>query len=154
MSGIEDVPLHPLNYPQFGPYRAAHTTPHTELVPTRELRQYATQPVDPEHAKEVAVHTHQHGIDPLILQYHPQSQSAYLGEGNHRLFFAEKMGVEHLPVRVTRNMYGLAGDGARTPQQHPAQSAGTHMPSDIRPSDIGIGVSRNKEFGSGHTPTP
>lgn len=114
-------------------------SPHVELVPTHQLRQYATQEVDPQHAKEVASQVLTNGyMKPLVLQYHPKSGEAYLGEGNHRLFLARKLGISHVPVRVTRNNYGLAGNGAPVPQDHPAVSAGTHVPSDIRPSELGF----------------
>ena len=120
-----------------------HTDGHSnvELVPTYDLTRYATQETDPAHAKKVAEHVLTVGhMKPLILQYHPKTSEAYLGEGNHRLYVARKLGMSHVPVRVTRAAYGLAGEGSRTPQEHPAVTAGAHVPSDIRPSEIGLNV--------------
>lgn len=116
---------------------------NVEMVPTHEIAQYATQPTDPDHAREVARHVLENGkVTPLIMEYHPQSGQAYLGEGNHRLRMAKAMGVSHMPVRVLRRGYGLSGEGADVPQAHPAIAAGEHIPADIRPSDLGIGTNR------------
>lgn len=115
--------------------------PNVEMVPTEEVGRYASQPTTGEHAKEVAAHFLEKGsMTPLILQYHPKTSEAYLGEGNHRLRAARTLGITHLPVRVTRNVFGLGGTGVRTPQEHPAIAAKEHVPGDMRPSDLGIGT--------------
>jgi GNAT superfamily N-acetyltransferase len=112
---------------------------NVELVPRHEVERYASQETTKEHTKEVGeriIHTGE--MEPLILQYHPKSGEAYLGEGNHRLRAARTLQMDHVPVRVTRNNYGLAGPGVKVPQDHPAIAAGEHVPYDIKPSDIGL----------------
>lgn len=111
---------------------------NVELVPRQEVERYASQPTDGEHARAVGMHMAKHGMEPLILHYHPQSGEAYLGEGNHRLRAARHLQMDHVPVRVQRAAYGLDGPGIPTPQRHPAQETGGHVPAEIRPSDLGF----------------
>lgn len=114
-------------------------SPHVEMVPTYDVNKYATQEIDRAHAKKVAEHVLTQGtMKPLILQYHPKSGEGYLGEGNHRLYVARKLGMTHVPVRVSRNNYGLSGTGRPVPQDHPAVDAGTHVPSEMKPSELGF----------------
>lgn len=134
-----DIPSRFLN--QHGVHVRVHTAghPNVEMVPTHELAPYATQETTGEHAKEVAAHFAEAGhMEPLMLQYHPKSGEAYLGEGNHRLRAARVLGMDHVPVRVSRNAFGLGGQGAPAPARHPNESTGEHIPADIRPSEIGF----------------
>lgn len=113
--------------------------PNVEMVPRTEVERYASQDTDPEHAKAVGHHLATTGeMEPLMLHYHPASGEAYLGEGNHRLRAARTLQMEHLPVRVQRNNYGLPGPGVKVPQDHPNLATGEHIPHDIKPSDIGL----------------
>lgn len=112
---------------------------NVEMVPRSELLPYAHQNTDPERAKEVGTHTATSGeMEPLILHYHPDSGEAYLGEGNHRLRAAGPLKMDYLPVRVHRASYGLPGPGTKVPHDHPAHAAGTHVPYNIKPSDLGL----------------
>jgi GNAT superfamily N-acetyltransferase len=112
---------------------------NVEMVPRNEIARYASQDTDPEHAKAVGHHIATTGeMEPLLLHYHPASGEAYLGEGNHRLRASYPLQMDHLPVRVQRNNYGLPGPGVKVPQDHPALAAGKHIPHDIKPSDIGL----------------
>lgn len=112
---------------------------NVEMVPREEIARYASQETDPEHAKAVGHHLATTGeMEPLLLHYHPASGEAYLGEGNHRLRAAGPLQMDHLPVRVQRNNYGLPGPGVKVPQDHPARATGGHIPHDIKPSDIGL----------------
>lgn len=134
-----DLPSRLLN--RHGYQVRVHTDGHSnvELVPVYEISQYASQETDREHTREIGHQVARNGyMKPLILQYHPKSGEAYLGEGNHRLRAARALGMDHVPVRVTRNHYGLAGEGAKVPQDHPAVTEGRHVPTDIRPSEIGL----------------
>lgn len=134
-----DIPSRFLN--QHGIKVRVHTAGYgnVEMVPTHELAPYATQETDPDHAREVATHFAEKGhMEPLVLQYHPKSGEAYLGEGNHRLRAARALGMDHVPVRVNRNTYGLSGTGAPAPARHLGEATGEHIPADIRPSDIGF----------------
>ncbi|MFE0490148.1 GNAT family N-acetyltransferase [Streptomyces griseoaurantiacus] len=112
---------------------------NVEMVPREEIARYASQETDPEHAKAVGHHLATTGeMEPLLLHYHPASGEAYLGEGNHRLRASGPLRMEHLPVRVQRNNYGLPGPGVKVPQDHPNLATGEHIPHDIKPSDIGL----------------
>jgi GNAT superfamily N-acetyltransferase len=112
---------------------------NVEMVPRHEVERYASQETDPEHAKAVGHHLAASGeMEPLMLHYHPASGEAYLGEGNHRLRAARALGMDHVPLRVSRSAYGLPGPGVKVPQDHPALAAGEHVPADIHPSHIGL----------------
>lgn len=110
---------------------------NVEMVPTHEINKYATQETSPEHAEEVAKHVVHQGMDPLILNYDHRENKANLGEGNHRLRVANRLGMSHVPVRVQRGY--LNGPGTTPPHAHPAIDKGEHVPAEIKPSDIGIG---------------
>lgn len=134
-----DIPSRFLN--QHGIRVRVHTAGYgnVEMVPTHELAPYATQETDPDHARQVATHFSEKGhMEPLMLQYHPKTGEAYLGEGNHRLRAARVLGMDHVPVRVSRNMFGLGGTGAPAPSRHPNEATGEHIPADIKPSEIGF----------------
>ncbi|MGW1436932.1 hypothetical protein ACWD7M_16980 [Streptomyces griseus] len=127
---------------------------NVELVPRHEVERYASQETTREHTQKVGEHVVTSGeMEPLILHYHPKSGEAYLGEGNHRLRAARTLQMDHVPLRVTRNNYGLPGPGVKTPQDHPAIAAGTHVPYDIKPSDIGLGTGQHKTAAA-DTPVP
>lgn len=135
----DDVPSRLLN--PHGHHIRARVGNHrnVEMVPRDEIARYASQETDPEHTKTVSHHIASTGeMEPLLLHYHPASGEAYLGEGNHRLRAAGPLQMDHLPVRVQRNNYGLPGPGVKVPQDHPGVASGEHIPHDIKPSDIGL----------------
>lgn len=112
---------------------------NVQMVPRHEIERYASQPTDDAHMREVGRHIATSGeIEPLILHYHPASAEAYLGEGNHRLRASKHLKMDHLPLRVERASGGLNGPGVATPQLHPAQETGDHIPAEIKPSDLGL----------------
>ncbi|MEV7674983.1 GNAT family N-acetyltransferase [Streptomyces sp. NPDC088752] len=127
---------------------------NVELVPRHEVERYASQETTKEHTKEVGEHIINSGeMEPLILHYHPKSGEAYLGEGNHRLRAARALQMDHVPLRVNRNNYSLPGPGVKVPQDHPAHTAGKHVPYDIKPSDIGLGLGQHRTAAA-DTPVP
>lgn len=135
----DDIPSRLLN--PHGHHVKARVGGHTnvEMVPRHEVERYASQPTDDAHTKEVGTHVATTGeMEPLLLHYHPASGEAYLGEGNHRLRASKALGMDHVPLRVSRNNYGLPGPGVKVPQDHPAIAAGEHVPADIHPSHIGL----------------
>jgi GNAT superfamily N-acetyltransferase len=135
----DDIPSRLLN--PHGHHVRARIGGHTnvEMVPRQEVERYASQPTDDAHTKEVGTHVATTGeMEPLLLHYHPASGEAYLGEGNHRLRAARALGMDHVPLRVSRSAYGLPGPGVKVPQDHPALAAGEHVPADIHPSHIGL----------------
>lgn len=114
---------------------------NVEMVPRHEIERYASQPTDEAHMREVGRHVATSGeMEPLILHYHPASGTAYLGEGNHRLRASRHLKMDHLPLRVERSNAGLDGPGVPTPQRHPAQETGGHVPAEIKPSELGLTV--------------
>ncbi|QDN94908.1 hypothetical protein FNV58_00845 (plasmid) [Streptomyces sp. RLB1-9] len=135
----DDIPSRLLN--PHGHHVRARVEGNTnvEMVPRHEVERYASQPTDDAHTKEVGTHVATSGeMEPLLLHYHPASGEAYLGEGNHRLRAAKALGMDHVPLRVSRSSYGLPGPGVKVPQDHPAIAAGGHVPADIYPSHIGL----------------
>jgi hypothetical protein len=135
----DDIPSRFLN--PHGHHIRANVGGHTnvEMVPREEVERYASQPTDTDHVKEVGHHLATSGqMEPLMLHYHPASGEAYLGEGNHRLRAAKALGMDHVPLRISRSNYGLPGPGVKVPQDHPAIAAGGHVPADIHPSHIGL----------------
>jgi hypothetical protein len=40
--------------------------------------------------------------DPIMLMYNAPTRRVYVGEGNHRIVIAKKLGIEALPTRVVR----------------------------------------------------
>ena len=140
VSNGDDIPSRLLNAHGYHVKADVGNYRNVEMVPTHEVARYASQETTGEHAREVGLRMAETGsMEPLILQYHPKTGEAYLGEGNHRLRAANRLQMEHVPVRVTRAAYGLGGPGVRTPKEHPAIAAGEHVPCDIRPSDLGLG---------------
>lgn len=80
-----------------------------------------------------------HGIEePLVLEYDPRSNWAYLGEGNHRLRAAEMAGTSHVPVRVERThraaqVRDLEGAGAPAFHRAEAEMGMGHVPAGLHP---------------------
>lgn len=73
--------------------------------------------------------------EPVILTYFKGDDTALLGEGNHRLWAASKLGLWFMPVRVVR----YSGEGRkRRARSVPGWTEGGHVPGEMVPSDIGL----------------
>jgi len=105
---------------------------YTEMVPTEALRGIPGNNLryDP---VELTENIRQNGIrDPLILQYHQKNRTVILGEGNHRLESARRLGLESVPVRAMR--YNMEGRGKPVRGIDPDESG--YVPGVLRPSQI------------------
>lgn len=49
--------------------------------------------------------------EPLVIEFNPKSGLMYVGDGNHRLTVAEKLGYEWVPARVLVSRYEWSEDG-------------------------------------------
>lgn len=142
----------------FGDGASAHTVDHLdterfkghgyedkiEFVPVDRLlkhREYdrETQPREgPEHLDHITASVAEHGVKaPLIMLYGQKDRRAYLGEGNHRLAAAKRLGITHLPVRVYRVSH-TDGRGAPVSGVEPNQHG--YVKGDMKPSEIGLPV--------------
>lgn len=79
----------------------------------------------------------QNGLkDPLIINAGKESQTAQLGEGNHRLRALEELGYTHAPARVTVGSEW----GSRKPNSFFGEDIipmkGEYFPADARPSQV------------------
>lgn len=63
--------------------------------------------------------------NPLILHYNKRDHRAVIGEGNHRLVWAENAGHKSVPVRVVRDT-----SGSRMGPQHSVQGPRQPWPKD------------------------
>lgn len=96
----------PWKDPKINPYAA-----NTELVrvndilPFREIDREVTPKFrgDFAHLDELTADIKANGFkDPIILDYDPQHGLGLLGEGNHRLAVAQRLGLDNVPMRVVR----------------------------------------------------
>ena len=123
-----------------------------ELVPIGVLRKYreydrTANPLNRETYEKLKADIMENGIkDIAILQYGTETDTAILGEGNHRLAIAEELGIEAIPVRVVRqrNTYQHS-DISFPPQQvrgvireKDEYGYEKHIPGDLSPSQIGL----------------
>lgn len=115
------------------------------MVPTHVLARYRHHEadVDPESESVVQrvvndIHAG-HGIEePVIMEYDPRTNWAYLGEGNHRLRAAEKAGLPEVPVRVQRSrnpatVHEIEGRGGPAFHKPEAEMGGGHVPQGFHP---------------------
>ena len=116
-----------------GPFRDhSRYTSETEMVPVSALAGIPGNSLryNPE---ELAEDIRGNGIrEPLILQYSQKSRTVLLGEGNHRLEAARRLGLEHVPVRVVR--YNMEGHGKPVRGIDPDDNG--YVRGDLRPSQI------------------
>lgn len=70
--------------------------------------------------------------EPLIIQYHQKNRTVRLGEGNHRLEAARRLGMEHVPVRAVR--YNMESYGKQVRGVDPDDDG--YVPGELRPSQI------------------
>lgn len=145
---------------QFGEGASGHTVDHLdtsrfkghgyedkiEFVPTHVLDKHKEydREVDPRfegdhaHLDEVTKDIAEHGVtSPLIMTYGQKDRRAYIGEGNHRLAAAKRLGITHLPVRVYRASH-TDGRGAPVPGVTPNEHG--YVKGDMKPSEIGLPV--------------
>lgn len=124
-----------LNSDQFGenpPKRPPPYAAHTEMVPVSAMSGIPGNRLryDP---SELTEDIRQNGIrEPLLLAYSQKSRTVVLGEGNHRLEAARRLGMEHVPVRAVR--YNMEGPGKPVRGIDPDESG--YVPGDLRPSQI------------------
>ena len=114
-----------------------------EMVPTSTLNRFKEFTRDVPMGgdlryQELKADIKENGIkEPLILMYFQHSKSVLLVEGNHRLRIANELGINELPVRVSR----YEGDDSHYPKavaiDSPLKQYG-YVPGDLKPSDIGI----------------
>jgi len=124
-----------------------------ELVPINVLKQYREydrqkDPMNREEYEKLKADIMANGIqDIAIVTYGAETDTAILGEGNHRLAIAEELGIEAIPVRVyrQRNTYQHS-DISFPPQkvrgwirEKDEYGYTKHIPGDLSPSQIGIG---------------
>lgn len=106
--------------------------PHTEMVPVSALTGIPGNRLryDPSESGLVD-DVRKHGIiEPLVLEYHTKSKTARLGEGNHRLEAARRVGLTHVPVRGVR--YSMEGYGAAVR----GYTKEGHIPGELKPSQF------------------
>ena len=80
----------------------------------------------------------------LILDYFMYDNKALLIEGNHRLNAAILAGLKEVPVRVVRSKRDAPAKAISVRgfiKKHEHQ----HIPSDLKPSEIGIDVINNSK---------
>jgi hypothetical protein len=99
-----------LSHRQFGPKVNTGNYRNVEMVPTSDVRRYATQSLryGPGSSEwdGLKSHVHEHGMEPGILEYNHKTGEAHLGEGNHRLALAEQQGLEPLPGAGAADVLG------------------------------------------------
>ena len=123
-----------------------------ELVPIEELKKYREydrlkNPLNRETYEALKADIIENGIkDISIIMYGTETDTAILGEGNHRLAIAEELGIKAIPVRAVRqrNTYQHS-DISFPPQKVPGfkrekdeYGYEKHIPGDLSPSQIGI----------------
>lgn len=99
-----------------------------QSLPGNELRR------TPEQMDELQRDIEENGInDPVIINVGRNTQTAELGEGNHRLEVARRLGYTHLPARVSVGReYGSDKPGSQRDDLIP--EAGKYFPADVKPS--------------------
>lgn len=122
---------------------------HSELVPTKDLLRYreydrSRHEKYPGHYDEVKNDIAKNGIKyPGTLHYDHKTHKTYAGEGNTRISAAHELGITHVPMKVDRMSHNK---GFSSPKPHPNSLNGTHVGSEIRPSEIGFSThKRDKE---------
>jgi hypothetical protein len=72
--------------------------------------------------------------EPIMLIYNQNTRKVYVGEGNHRIAIARRVGIELLPVRVVRTTYGDKGKVVKgvDPNEY------GYVKGSLYPSEIGL----------------
>jgi len=77
--------------------------------------------------------------EPLIVHYNPKTGKAWLGDGNHRLEAAKRIGYNRLPVKVVRSSgSGEYGEAAVKEAENFTRKADGYVPGEFNPSMIGL----------------
>lgn len=150
----KDAPSLPRLYwsrlPLFRGQRLAGVPEYAEHVPIEAIMPYkefdrrpgAAEGIsaDPEYWDRLKSHIAEHGFeDPLTLEYEPTTNTARLGEGNHRLQMAQELGMSHVPVHVMKTSAPGVAQLQTQRQVEPDQF--DYFPSALRPSELGLPVS-------------
>lgn len=123
-----------------------------DLTPFRELDREVTPKFrgDSAHLDELTEDIRVNGFrEPVIINYDPQNGLALLGEGNHRLAVAKRLGLDGIPVRVVKT--NLAGDPKAVFMTNqgmfPKLKINEHgyFPADASPSAIGFKSIRGED---------
>jgi hypothetical protein len=123
-----------------------------ELVPIEVLKKYreydrSQSPLNKESYEELKADIMENGIkDILIITYGTETDTAILGEGNHRLAIAEELGIQAVPVRVVRQRNTYQNSDISFPPQKvkgvvrekDEYGYDKHIPGNLSPSQIGI----------------
>lgn len=81
--------------------------------------------------------------NPVILKYSIPDDMVILSEGNHRLAVAKYAGWTHLPTIVSRTHYEFSDENknkAKKVRPYDRIKYGDHIPSEFRPSKLGIPI--------------
>lgn len=129
-------------------YRSMELVPIEVLKKYREYNRTKNPLLSKEKYEELKTDIMENGIkDIAIIMYGTETDTAILGEGNHRLAIAEELGIKAIPVRVyrQRNTYQHS-DISLPPQkvrgvirEKDEYGYEKHIPADLSPSHIGIG---------------
>jgi hypothetical protein len=79
---------------------------------------------------------------PVGISYYQYDRKIVLGEGNHRIVAALRLGFRGVPVKVWRkemaSSEGGPWDYPLAPAPDPMEEQDGHVPAELRPSDLGI----------------
>ena len=123
-----------------------------ELVPIEVLKKYREydrlkKPMNKETYEKLKADILENGIQDIsIILYGTETDTAILGEGNHRLAIAEELGIKAIPVRVVRQRNTYQNSDESFPPQKvrgfirekDEYGYEKHIPGDLSPSQIGI----------------
>lgn len=125
---------------------------HAELVPVRVLNRFMDIDREtyehriPEELHRLPALTEnvaQNGFtDIAILFYNPEFRTLFLGEGNHRLAVAKRLGIPAIPARVYRTTMKTSPASNRpgAPVEGFEPNEFGYVPADLLPSQIGLKV--------------
>jgi hypothetical protein len=122
--------------------------PHAELVPVSYLNQIKEfnrgdmfSSWEFKNFDEMETEIFKNGMKhPLFVEYSVPDKKVLLGEGNHRLFLANKLNIKYLPVLVNRKISSFIGQQKLKAKEVSGWSAdeNVHIPSTMSPSEVGI----------------
>ena len=116
--------------------RIDHKYEKVEFVPVKILKLY--KEFDRDISYRLMENIIRFGLkDPIMIIYYQHYRIAYIGEGNHRLAIAEKLGLEVLPVRVIRSTSTyIPVKGIKVKGVKPDWSG--YVKGSLYPSEIGL----------------
>lgn len=93
---------------------------------------------DPQRWAALKEHIQHYGMmSPVVLEYNPDTGEAYVGEGNHRIQLASRLGFTHVPVVVYRARKGVGHGGRGIVLEAPWKDE-PYVPQYIKPSQVGL----------------